>query len=348
MRFYNRETEIKKMKAVLSDEPNLIYFIYGPINSGKTALLTKVFEELPENYAVFYFNFRGIYIATIEDLLQVLFEIKVEEHKTEIKEILKEFFKESAKKIKKIKGIPIPESIFDRIFSEKKLENVFRYLESIFEEIKENGKVPVFVFDELQTIKELINARGRSLIHELFNFMVRLTKETHLCHCLCATSDCLFIEEIYSNARLEGRSKYILVDDLDKESAFKVYENFGFKEKELIWNYIGGKLGDMIKLFEEKKIGVPEEEALEIMLKDTKNKLDWIRLTKLRKKEGGREVWKFLEVFKKSDEVLKEEIEEDFENLFFWIEENVLFYNSVEGTIRPQSRLIARAIREIV
>ena len=58
MPFYNREREIEGMKAVLSGEPNLFYFVYGPINSGKTALLMKVFEELPEEYRVFYINFR--------------------------------------------------------------------------------------------------------------------------------------------------------------------------------------------------------------------------------------------------------------------------------------------------
>jgi len=58
MAFYNREEDIRRMRAVLSGDPNLVYFVYGPINSGKTALLMKVLEELPEEYRVFYINFR--------------------------------------------------------------------------------------------------------------------------------------------------------------------------------------------------------------------------------------------------------------------------------------------------
>jgi len=32
--FYNREKDIERLKAILSGEPNLVHFIYGPINSG--------------------------------------------------------------------------------------------------------------------------------------------------------------------------------------------------------------------------------------------------------------------------------------------------------------------------
>ncbi len=344
--FVDREKELKEIKKLLSGRPNLVYFVYGPINSGKTALLTKVFEELEEDYIVFYFNFRGIYIMSIEDLLQVLFEIKVGEYKTEIKEIIKEILKDGVKKIKKIKGIPIPESIFDRIFSGKKLENIFRYLESVFEEIREQRKTPIFVLDEMQVIKELINNAGRPIIHELFNFMVRLTKETHLCHCLCATSDCLFIEDVYTNARLEGRARYILVDDLDKETALRVYEEFGFEKKELVWEYIGGKLGDMVILYEWKKQGYKEEIGLREMLKNEIGKLRMIEGNIYEKYEDAERLWEYLKEFKDAWERYAD-IRKNKKYLFFWIDRNVLFYNPVEGTVRPQSRLIQRAIREL-
>ena len=70
MAFYNRAKEIKELKAVLSGEPNLVWFVYGPINSGKTALLINVFEDLPEDYIVFYINFRWRNVTNVEDLLQ--------------------------------------------------------------------------------------------------------------------------------------------------------------------------------------------------------------------------------------------------------------------------------------
>ena len=349
MPFYNREREIKQLKAILSGEPNLVYFVYGPINSGKTALLTKVFEELSEDYIVFYFNFRGLNIQEVDDLIKVLFEVEYGKGKEAIKEIVKELFKKGVKIVEEAKGIPIPEKLFDYLFGkERKSEDVFRYLEQLFRELVRSGKRPVFVLDELQTIKGVINASGKPLIEGLFNFLVRLTKETHLCHSLCSTSDCLFIEDIYSNAKLQGRARYVLVDDLEKEEAFKVYEMFGFKNKELIWDYIGGKLSDMVILYEWKKQGTREEEALKEMLKSEVGRFEWmINLLEEGEKEGPsvEEIKSILVKFKQEGERKYKEVRG--KALKFLIEENILFYNPVEGTVRPQSRLIHRVMREL-
>jgi len=159
----------------------------------------------------------------------------------------------------------------------------------------------------------------------------------------------VFIEDVYSNVRLEGRAKYLLVDDLGKESAFRMYEEFGFKDKELVWDYIGGKVGDMVMLFEEKKQGYSEREALERMLEDQTARLRWmLRLLEEGEKEGPpiEEVRKSLEIFKTCGEV--EDIRIKSKVLKFLIEENILFYNPVRGVVRPQSRLIHKAIIELL
>ena len=350
MVFYNREDDIRRMKAVLSGEPNLLYFVYGPINSGKTALLMKILEELPEEYRVFYINFRGRDVEKIEDFLQVLFKVSRGDSRDNVKEFTKDLIREGFKALGKLKGIPIPERIFDYLFMDsKKADDVFRYMEEMFEEIVEVGLRPVLIFDELQSIKDILNATGRPVIGRLFNFLVRMTKETHLCHSLCSTSDCLFIEDIYSNARLEGRAKYILVDDLNKDDGYRLYEGFGFEDKVLVWDWIGGKVGDMIRLFEEKKQGYSEEEGLRNMLKDEAGRLSWmLKLIKDGEKEGPsiEDLDKTLRIFKRSDKVKHTEVESKV--LKFLIEENILFYNPVEGTICPQGRLIHRAIEEVI
>ena len=213
--FIDREADIKRMKAVLSGRPNLVYFVYGPINSGKTALLMKVLEELPEEYRIFYINFRWRDVERIEDFLQVLFKVRRGDKRDNVKEFTREVIRGGVKVFGKLKGIPIPERIFDYLFLDsKKADDIFEYMEDMFEEIVEEGFRPVLVFDELQSIKDILNAAGKPVLGRLFNFLVGMTKEKHLCHSLCSTSDCLFIEDIYSNARLEGRAKYILVDDL--------------------------------------------------------------------------------------------------------------------------------------
>ena len=88
--FVDREKEKRELKAVLSGRPNLVYFVYGPINSGKTALLMRVFEELPEECVVFYINFRWRDVQTVEDLIRVLFKVKRGRISEETKEFIKE------------------------------------------------------------------------------------------------------------------------------------------------------------------------------------------------------------------------------------------------------------------
>jgi AAA+ ATPase superfamily predicted ATPase len=348
MPFFNRERELNQLKAVFEGEPNLIYFVLGPINSGKTALLMKVFEELSREYKVFYINFRARHVVEFTDLLKVLFEVKYGRRRKRVSGIVKEFLKAGAKAVERFKGVPVPEKVFDYLFVDsRKVEDVFRYLEEVFEEIGRSGYRPVFVLDEMQVIKEVVNTAGKPVISELFNFMVRMTKEMHLCHCLCATSDCLFVEMVYNNARLEGRVNYVLVDDLGREEAYRVYEGFGFEEKGFMWEYIGGKVGDMVRVYEGKKLGYSEREAVERMLRDEVGRLKWMKARLYREKERGEEIWRFLEAFKEEWEI-RVVLEEVFDKLVYLIEENVLFYNPLEGVVRPQGRLIWRAIKEVV
>jgi AAA+ ATPase superfamily predicted ATPase len=306
----------------------------------------KVFEELSEKYVVFYINFRWRDVQTVDDLIRVLFKVKRGKISEEIKDFIKEVLKGGAKVLHKLKGIPIPENIFELLFKRvDKVEDIFGYLEEYFEQIRKEGYQPVFVLDEMQTVKDVINATGKSVLAGLFNFLIGMTKEKHLCHSLCATSDCLFIEDVYRNARLEGRARYILVDDLNKEEAFEVYTAFGFENKELVWDYIGGKIGDIVILFEEKKRGYSEGEALERMLRDEVAKLEWLEAKVFKERRDAEELWEFLKEFKEGERTFS--LKENFDKLIYWIKENILFYNPVEGTVRPQGRLLWRAIREV-
>ncbi len=355
--FVNREKELKQFKVLLSGRPNFVYLVYGPINSGKTALLMKVLEELSERYQVFYINFRWRDVQDIEDLIKVLFRVKRGVIKEEIKEFIREFLKSGARALERFKGIPIPENIFDLLFRKKdKVEDIFAFLEEYFGEIKKAGYQPVLVVDELQTIKEVINTTGKPVIARLFNFFIGMTKEKHLCHCFCATSDCLFIEDIYENARLEGRAQYLLIDDLQKEKAYEVYEKFGFQEKDYLWEWIGGKIGDMVMLYEKKQI-LSEKEAVRAMKKEVAARLrallERVQYGKIfyefkgeRVKINVEKIKESLKVFKKEEEVDKEKIHPLYRN--YLVSENVLFYNPLEGKVRPQSRVLWRVIREVV
>jgi len=209
-KFFNREKEIKELNAILSSEPTIIYFVYGPINSGKTALLNKVIENLSDSYRVFYINFRRIETRRYEDFLRALFEVKEEglwekiKNKSDLVAAAVEFGEKVARKINN--SFVLPLDLMKTFLKKERLEgkDCFRYLENLMKYLVNKAKYPVLILDELQMLKEI---KGNGLIlHDLFNFLVAMTKETHLCHCFAATSDCLFIEEIYSSAKLKGRA----------------------------------------------------------------------------------------------------------------------------------------------
>ncbi len=354
MPFYNREEDIRRIKAVLSGEPNLVYFMYGPINSGKTALLMKVAEELPENYRIFYINFRG-FEGGYSKFTRAFFELGDKSLWEKLKKKMPvvaaavEYVEKVAKKINT--AIELPGEVIRMLQvggEDPEKIDLFHYLERLMKKLVEDEKKPVLILDEMQVLMDEINAVGRPLLVRLFNFAVRMTKETHLCHVLCATSDCLFIEDVYANARLEGRVEYILIDELEKSKAFEVYEAFGFEDKPLVWEYIGGKVGDMVRLFEKKKQGYNERDALESLLEDTTSKLrDFLEAIEEEEK-GKVNIKEVREALLKIShgEILAKEIRRKVRH--FLVEENILFYNPVKGTVRFQGKLLQKAARELL
>ncbi len=48
--FHDREKEIEEITRILRNRPDLITFVYGPINSGKTELIRHVIKILPEKF----------------------------------------------------------------------------------------------------------------------------------------------------------------------------------------------------------------------------------------------------------------------------------------------------------
>ena len=338
--FHNREREIKEIRNILDTRPTLITFIYGPINSGKTELIGHVIEELPSEYVVFYINLRGKFISSYKDFVRALF--KLEREKKEYKEILKTLSEVSLKSLK-FTGIPITESVLDLFFREKTYEDVFEFLEDYFTEIAAN-KVPVLIVDELQKIGDV--KIDTYLIYELFNLFIRLTKELHLCHVFAVSSDSLFIERVYSEAMLEGRCRYLLVDDFDEGTTKEFLEEQGFNDKEraMAWHYCGGKPGYLVELANTKLSRGNIAEKAEVMLEEEISRLIFLLA---RNKEKKSDIVDMLAIFAPVEEV-KYTDSMDLDLLSFLVKQNILFLDPVKRTIKPQSRLNLLAIREVM
>jgi len=260
--FINRTKELKFLSDRIHEEPNEILFIYGPKSSGKTTLLTK-FIELNINdthYNVKHFNLRKVLISNYIDFIQAFFEV---DYSTSPKEVKKR--SEYSLKVFKLSK-EIKHSL------EKKLLDPFVVMERELQKIVKKGKRPVIIIDELQALEDIYMNGQRELLKELFNFFVDMTKESHLCHVIIASSDGYFMKRIYEDSKLAKTSKYYSVDYLDEtdtkywlnhlesESAiasFKLTDS----QIHLIWQYFGGSmweisdlLGDLIPCSKEHKI----------------------------------------------------------------------------------------------
>ena len=300
---------------IVSSEPREIYFVFGPINRQN----------------------RWKFISSYEDFMRVLFSFE----KRGLDEVVKTIAKTSAKFLS-MKGIPVSESVIDVIFREKGAEDVFEFLMSHFTKIAEK-KRPIFVIDELQKIKD-VKVNG-PLIYELFNFFIGLTKETHLCHVFCLTSDSLIIEEIYSKAMLQGRADYIFVDDFDYETTRAFLENYGFSHDEIetVWNHFGGKLSYLLKAVENRD---ELDEFCRTMLNIRTGQIkDFLYSKKKESEEVFRGIVNLLKKFESEESVSYEELSDE---ILACVNANVLFVNPVERSIKPQSRLDLLAIRNVL
>jgi len=352
--FYDRESEIKEIVDIMSMKPRLITFIYGPINSGKTELISHLIEQLPEDYVIFYINLRTKFLASYDDFIESLFEMEMETDVTKRKK--KETLAELVSSITKITGIPITREFIDYVFKDEKPKNAFSYIIKLFEEVRNAGKQPVLILDELQKIGDvLVNG---PLIYELFNFFIDLTKELHLCHVFVITSDSLFIERVYSEAMLSGRSDYLLVDDFDYERTMDFLDGYGFNEhaKEIVWQSVGGKPVSLVKLINAKTSGKKIEDVINSML--------MLRTGEVKQRTGVLKIVSkkiFFEEeeielkYDKITEILDKFLDKGFyayemitPEVAYLVRENILFVDPVRCIIKPQSRLDLLAIREVV
>ncbi|KAF5410576.1 MAG: ATP-binding protein [Euryarchaeota archaeon] len=348
--FHNRERETKEIRSILDSRPTLITFVYGPINSGKTELINNLMKSLPETQKVFYINLRGRFISNYDEFIKVLFDVEHEARYGRIKEFLKPIVNVLPESYS---GIPIPKDIFLRLFKETDVEDAFVYIETVLRAFCESGHAPVLVIDELQVIGDL-KVDGL-LIYKLFNFFIRLTKELHLAHVFAVTSDSLFIENVYSEAMLEGRCRYRLVDDFDEATTASFLEGHGFTddEKALAWKYCGGKPVYLLELIRADNRGREIERLLRMragelktFLKTLKELGDKITVKEERYDISYENVICALKMFLDEEEIDMWSIDEISKH--YLVRNNILFLDPDRGIIKPQSRLNLLAVREVI
>ena len=275
--FVDREKEENWLLERLSQEPEKILFIYGPKSSGKTTLMEYLVENILEKddrLYVNYVNFRGYAIVNYKDFLDIYFKPIREEQKSWLSRVMEKLplnlglFRGSASL--PVKGVSFGLNI--ELYNQLRNNEVdpFVVLMDILRNIKAKRQ-PVLILDEVQTLQDIYmngEIKKRHLLTEFFNFLVRLTKETHLAHVVVMTSETLLLEKIYNHSKLAKTSDFYLIEHFDQKTVREWFDHEGVYEDglfNLVWDYFGGAASDLveaIRLIQENKIKELEEYLL--------------------------------------------------------------------------------------
>jgi AAA+ ATPase superfamily predicted ATPase len=230
----------------------------------------------------------------------------------------------------------------------KKQENLFKVFIRKIKEIADGGARPILILDEIQKLRDVYIANGnseRELLKEFLNFCIRLTKETHLCHVVILTSNTVFVERIYNDAKMKLTSDFKKIGHLEK---WKVDEWLGIeglkdKEIELVWEYLGGCPPLILKMLGYYKRDVSLKKYLE--------EQKWLAYTEIDEylaEFGDEEVEYFKEVAQKivkngyySIEGVKKSKREFLQK---WAEKEILFYDPLELKVTGNSRIYEKGL----
>ena len=257
--FINRRRELAFLDSWIAERPNNLLFMYGPKSSGKTTLLMEFVRRSlsSRDYEVKNFNLRELLLTSYKDFIRSFFCIDYSKAKGDVKEVRSyslPFFQLSVEVLKGIESTDLDPLAVMAIELEK---------------IVASGQRPVIIIDELQALEGIYMNGQRELLQELFNFFVAITKESHLCHVIVASSDAYFIQRIYDDAKLKKTSAFFAVDyltkpdvvywldNLQQESNISEYQ-LSPEQKDTIWNTYGGSMWEISRFLGDLLVHVQD------------------------------------------------------------------------------------------
>ena len=269
--FINRRQEMFFLEQWISEKPDNLLFIFGPKSSGKTTMLSHFIEQNLEGsrYEIKHFNLREIFIVNYQHFIQTFFTLDYSKSKDDVKERPQYNLNVFKLTVDTLKGL------------EEKSLDPFAVMKKELQKTANQGMRPVIIIDELQALEGIYLNGQRELLKELFNFFVAMTKESHLCHVIIASSDGYFIERIYNDSKLKKTSKFLEVDYLSKKNVQSWLNDLAGNskiekfiltdpQKEQIWDIFGGScweissfLGDLLRIARDGFI--PDDEFEELL-----------------------------------------------------------------------------------
>ena len=341
--FLYREDEIEFLIRWFNESPQRILFVYGPKSSGKTTIMEYVIERRllskgnRRRFWVKYFNLGEALISSYDSFLDTFF-VNIDDNG-----------KERGSKVG-INVLGFKAEVYQKV--KKKQLNLFKVFIEEIEKVVRRRKRSIIIIDEIQKLRDVYIRNGngeRELLKEFLNFCIRLTKEKHLSHVVILTSNTVFIERIYNDAKMKETSEFMKVNHLSKDEVYEWLggvEGIGSRDIELIWEYVGGNISRIMKILREYKVGGELSRLLE--------RERWLAYTEIKDyiyRGGFSEDEKdmFVQVCKYivNDGYFDVDIygnDEYMKVIDRWAEKEILFYDPLELKVMGNSRIYEKGM----
>lgn len=340
--FVDREREMEELRGYLQGRPNSILFLYGPKSSGKTTLMMQLFRELERErgYSIHFLNLRKLFIDSYQGFINAFFKTPREE----------DGVRTSTRRQYSLFGVFKLDALTERMLK-KGREDPFLVMERELERLVKRGKRPVVIVDEFHKLDGIyLPDKERALLVELMHFFVAMTKESHLCHVIIASSDAFFLEQVYLESRLTRAVQFMKLDYLEREAVegwlrdirrLNGVEEYRLDEGQIqrIWEAVGGCAWEIYQIL-EKLFLYPLDE---ILARIRRERLALVGEIVRRRPEKG----PILERFAERPVIPGRELLDcDTDLLGELVRDNLLFFDPVEGLYGVQGRSLELAVRD--
>ncbi len=295
----------------------------------------RLFEQIEQekDYDINFLNLREVLLTSYDDFIDTFFKSTSGDNG----------IKTGTRRQYSLFGLFKLDAFTEKMLK-KRQEDPFLVMKREFQRLRKKNIQPVIIIDEFHKLDGLyMPDKQKRLMVELMNFFVAMTKESHLCHVIIASSDAFFIEQVYVDSKLRKTSKFMKLDYLEKEDVvlwlndirrFNKVQEYSLDKQQIeaIWNTVGGSAWEIYYILEEL-FQYPLTEIIARMKREKVAMIaDWVDYDDIADRRN------LLLKFNKKPIIDRRELTGLRSLLGLAVKDNILYYDPVEGTYGVQGK----------
>ena len=323
LRFVDRKTELWQLGQLINTPSNFVQFVYGPKSSGKSTLMMRLVRAFGKRRDIVFYDFRARSPKGVSDVMALPRE--------NIFVRFRNYLKSKVRHDPAKHGIKVPKGLYDKIRKGK--TDPFLPLIPYIRKMKH----PVIILDEVQALR--YSGMADDEIARLMNFLVTLTKRMHIAHVIVVTSDCLFIDDAIKLAALEEASEFSYLGDLGEDAVMEWLQDEGMTEEQAkrVYEYFGGRPYDLWVTIQS----FSANGNLNHLEKTIGRKLSRVKMLASHHDNKSIPALKKLAAGNLTADKL------DKESLRWLIDNEIAFFDPLDGTVYPISKAMATALKRL-